>query len=160
MRYARLIGRIVELAGLQQASEAERAIEATLPTLAEVLSQEDSEALRLALPPAAGRWLRAEGNHPVSGVEAFYRAIAVRSGLALGVAREQAQAVLAAIGELADDASAVGRIAKHLPTALARLLMEPGEVHAAPRSSRTPGALSTVTSNRCEPLRAFSPTVR
>lgn len=152
MRYAQLIERIVELASLRQASEAERAVEATLPTLAEVLSEEDAEALRHALPEAAGRWLRVEATHPVAGVEAFYGTIAERSGLAIGAAREQAQAVLVAVGEIAG-ASAVDRVAKHLPAALARLLEDPAAVLVGPRSNPTPGVLTTVTANRGEALR-------
>jgi uncharacterized protein (DUF2267 family) len=152
MRYARLIERIVELAGLQQASEAERAVEATLPTLAEVLSEDDAEALRHALPAAAGRWLRVEATHPVAGVEAFYRTIAERSGLAVSAARVQAQAVLAAVGEIAD-ASAVDRVAKHLPAALARLLEEPAEPLVGPSSDPTPGVLTTVAASRGAALR-------
>ena len=121
MRYAQLIERVVALAGLQQASEAERAVEATLPSLAEVLAADDADALRRGLPAQASRWLQIDthaAGRPSDDVEAFYGRVADRSGLDLGYAREQAQAVLAAVGEIADQ-DAVHRVTRHLRPDLA-----------------------------------------
>lgn len=151
MRYAQLIERVVALAGLQQASEAERAVEATLPSLAEVLAADDAEALRRGLPAQASRWLQFDT--PAAGrlsddVEAFYARVAERSGLDLGYAREQAQAVLVAVGEIADQ-DVVHRVTRHLGPGLAALFTAPHEgLGAPPRSARTPGATSTLAEGR------------
>jgi uncharacterized protein (DUF2267 family) len=154
MRYAQLIDRVVALAGLQQASEAERAVEATLPSLAELLAADDTEALRRGLPPQASRWLhldtppRPRAARGGEEVEAFYARVAERSGLEPGFAREQAQAVLAAVGEIGD-AAAVSRVVRHLPRAFGALFTAPHEgLAASPGSSRTPGATSTLSSGR------------
>lgn len=154
MRYAQLIERVVALAGLQQASEAERAVEATLPSLAEVLAADDADALRRGLPAQASRWLQVDtpaAERPSDDVDAFYARVADRSGLELGFAREQAQAVLAAVAEIADQ-DAVHRVTRHLRPELAALFSLPheglGPRSHSPRSAPTPGATSTLAAGR------------
>lgn len=132
MSYAQLIERVVALGGLQQASEAERAVEATLPSLAEILASDDVEALRHGLPPPAARWLQFDTPRFSADADAFYARVASRSGLHVGFAREQAQAVLGALGEIADP-DVVRRVARHLPAELGDLFEDPHRKSAIAR---------------------------
>jgi uncharacterized protein (DUF2267 family) len=78
--------------------EAERAIEATLHTLAERLTGGEARHVAAELPPRAAEWLRDGKKAEPFGLAEFLHRVAEREGVSEEIAEEHAKAVFAALG--------------------------------------------------------------
>ncbi|MEA2270518.1 MAG: hypothetical protein QOC64_3128 [Solirubrobacteraceae bacterium] len=121
MRYATFIGIVEQAAGISRA-EAERAVEATLRTLAERITGGEARDVALFLPPEVRPFLEsapepAEG----FGLEEFLRRAAEREGVDPATAREHARAVFEALG-VAVAPGELRDMVDQLPRAFAHLL--------------------------------------
>jgi uncharacterized protein (DUF2267 family) len=83
--------------------EAERAIKATLHTLAERLTGGEARHVAAELPPRAAEWLRDGKKAERFGLAEFVHRVAEREGVSEEVAKEHAKAVFAALGRTLDE---------------------------------------------------------
>jgi uncharacterized protein (DUF2267 family) len=83
--------------------EAERAIHATLRTLAERLTGGETRHVAAELPPGAAEWLRDGNKAERFGLDEFVHRVAEREGVSEETAKEHAKAVFAALGRALDE---------------------------------------------------------
>ncbi len=102
MRYGEFIDRVQERARLDSWSEALRAIEATLKTLGERLTDEEAAHLADQLPPAIGRFLTVVDTNKDFGLETFYEQVSQRESIGQPISREHARAVISVLEEAVD----------------------------------------------------------
>jgi uncharacterized protein (DUF2267 family) len=156
-----LLRRVQELTGASDRAEVERVARATLTALCEALPLDARASLLAALPGASEASRVPAIARPNESLPAFYERVAVRAGLAQGIAVEHAQCVCRALAErLGADARA--RISRHLPDALAPLLVPvereaPPPRRASPRSPPAPHTLSEGRAGSQRPLAAAVP---
>jgi uncharacterized protein (DUF2267 family) len=105
--------------------EAERAIQATLHTLAERLTGGEARHVAADLPPRAAEWLRDGKRAQRFGLAEFLHRVAEREGVTEETAMEHAKAVFAALGEALDE--------KELHDMITELPKDFGELVAAAR---------------------------
>jgi uncharacterized protein (DUF2267 family) len=82
---------------------AERAVRATLETLAERLSKGEARDLAERLPPNVAGWLHTDGGPEPFHYDEFLRRVAAREGVDAGTAERHARAVFWALGQAAPD---------------------------------------------------------
>ncbi|HEX4679754.1 MAG TPA: DUF2267 domain-containing protein [Gaiellaceae bacterium] len=108
--------------------EAERAIQATLRTLAERLTGGEARHVAAELPPRAAAWLR-DGKKPQPfGFAEFLQRVAKREGVTEETAKEHAKAVFGALGR-ALDAKELSDMASELPNDFHELISAAHEAH-------------------------------
>jgi uncharacterized protein (DUF2267 family) len=83
--------------------EAERAIQATLHTLAERLSGGEAQHVAAELPPRAAEWLQDGKKAEPFGLAEFVHRVAEREGVPEETAKAHAKAVFAALGRALDE---------------------------------------------------------
>jgi len=108
-------------AGLQTVREAERAVRATLGSIACALSEDDSRALSAALPRDLGRLLGRRTERAVETLDGLYGEVERRERVGPGFAREHAQAVLEVLATTLEP-EVIERVRKHLPRDIGMLL--------------------------------------
>lgn len=145
-------------AGLRTASEAKRALGATLGALRCALEDDDARAAAKALPLRLGRMLERRPATAVRSAEALYAEAERREGAGFGFAVEHVQAVLQVLAHELDP-ELVGRIRKRLPSDIAALLRERGSAGEAPhvhthpeRRTAPPQTLSRARPGMAEPI--------
>jgi uncharacterized protein (DUF2267 family) len=87
---------VAEAAGIDPAT-AERAIEATLVTLGQRISEGEAADLARHLPDSLAAWLVQRGEAQAFGADEFFRRVAEREGTDPETAERHARAVLAAL---------------------------------------------------------------
>jgi uncharacterized protein (DUF2267 family) len=100
---------------------AERALRATLETLAERLAQGEADDLAAELPPEVAAWLHTTTPAEGFDVDEFLRRVADRAGVDLATAERYARASFTALGQ-AVSAKEFRDMAAELPRDFARLL--------------------------------------
>jgi uncharacterized protein (DUF2267 family) len=115
-RYERFITTIQQRAGISQ-EKAERAAQATLETLAEVISSGAARRLAGELPSDAARWIEPRGDARHVDATEFIRRVAEREGTDPTTAVEHVRAVFAALSRLVR-----ADVLSELPKGYARLL--------------------------------------
>ncbi len=128
-------------AGLDDRPTARRIIDATVAVLGERLCADENAALGGCLSPALRAILESATYSSDFDEAELYERIRRRSGVNAGLAREQAQVVIATIGRSAAE-EVRRRLERALPTGVAELLRprEPGE--PPPFSSRSASNLA------------------
>jgi uncharacterized protein (DUF2267 family) len=120
MQYAGFVATVEREAGIPR-EEAERAVRATLTTLAERISRGEAEDLAEQLPPEV-RGLLADGRDAESfGADEFLRRVAEREGTIVPTAERHARAVFAALGRAVSD-DEITDMASELPRDYRRLV--------------------------------------
>ncbi len=132
---AALVERVRALGGLTRDDEAYRAIRATLSALGQQLSPRERRILHDALPPSLRRGLGVGAPHPLE-LKDFFHVVHRREGVSEGFAREHAQVVCRALGELVPR-ELRARLERELPPAVAELLEAP-EAPSAPLDYPSP----------------------
>jgi uncharacterized protein (DUF2267 family) len=108
--------------------EAERAIQATLRTLAERLTGVEARHVAAELPPRAAEWLH-DGKKPQPfGLAEFLHRVAEREGVTEETAQEHAKAVFAALGKALDGNDLHGMVSE-LPKDFDELVAAAREAH-------------------------------
>jgi uncharacterized protein (DUF2267 family) len=139
---------------LRTVREAERAVRATLGSIALALAEDDARDLAMALPVEVERCLERRGGRALQTLEELYDEADRRERVGPGFAREHTQAVLGVLAT-ALEPELVERIRKHLPADIAALLHAtdipsaepPPHVHAHPAH----GAVPPQTLSRSKP---------
>jgi uncharacterized protein (DUF2267 family) len=96
--YQDFISTVEREAGLRDDSDAERAVRATLETLAERLSGGEADDIRHRLPPEIRPMMHDGASAEPFGLEDFLRRVAERERVDPGTAQRHARAVFAALG--------------------------------------------------------------
>ena len=117
--------RVRDRAGLQTVREAERAVRATLGSIACALAEDDSRALSAALPRDLGRLLGRRGDRAVETLDGLYAEVERRERVGPGFAREHTQAVLEVLATTLEP-ELIERVRKHLAPDIATLLRARG----------------------------------
>lgn len=134
---SQLLTRLQSLAPFDDAGAARRALDATLAALRLGLGDDEADWVALDLgPELAEPLVRGSGGQDLS-LENFYRSVARCANQRRGVAREQAQVVCRALGELLSP-STVARLQRHLPE-LAPLFGPPAPAPPAVEPRRSGG---------------------
>lgn len=108
MKYDEFINTVMDRANLGTEDEALRAIEATLKTLGERITDDEAYHLAAQLPPEVGRFLTVVDNQKDFDLETFYEHVSQRMSIGQPMARENARAVISVVedtvtpGELQD----------------------------------------------------------
>jgi uncharacterized protein (DUF2267 family) len=119
--------------GIPDRATAERAARATLATLGERLTEEEARGVADALPGALARTLRDASYDSDFDDAELYERVRRREGAPAGAAREHAQVVLRALGEVIDD-DVRTRVTRALPRSVAELLEPRAPVEAPPHA--------------------------
>jgi uncharacterized protein (DUF2267 family) len=114
MGYEEFLLAVQERAGLPGERETLIAVEATLKTLGERLSETDAARLAGQLPPDIGRFITVVDMNKPYDLPAFYSHIASRARVDMDTARNHARAVLSVVREVVDEGSLRGAF-DHLP---------------------------------------------
>jgi uncharacterized protein (DUF2267 family) len=109
----RFVNLVTQAAGIDRAG-AERAVQATLATLAQRISAGEARDLAAQLPPELAAWLNAPERSQRFDVDEFLRRVAERSQVDDETALRQARAVFAALGQ-AVAARELDDVASELP---------------------------------------------
>lgn len=144
-----LIARLRTLAPFEDDAAAQRALDATLKALRRGLADDEADWLALDLGPEIAAPL-VDGQFAGDlSLEQFYRQMGRRAGLRRSAAREQAQVVCRALGELLS-ASTVARLQRCIPKlAPAFLRPDPGQPASGPHHLREePGPDHTLAGGR------------
>jgi uncharacterized protein (DUF2267 family) len=101
MQHDQFIGQIQHRAQLSSRGDAERAVRATLETLAERLAGGEAKDLAAQLPRELGEHLRRAGSSGGErfSLDEFYRRVAEREGIDVGKAAYHARVVIEVLGE-------------------------------------------------------------
>jgi uncharacterized protein (DUF2267 family) len=99
MRYGEFVDLVQKRARLNDWNEAVAAIEATLKTLGERLTEKEAADLAAQLPPAIGRFLTVVDMNKDFDLQAFYKHVSQRLSIVQSVAMEHAQAVMSVVAE-------------------------------------------------------------
>ena len=103
-RHRDLVAAVARRRGAADEGAADRALHATLATLAERITRREATALGTYLPGAYRRDVRGARRHARDfGLEEFVARVAERSGAAEAQALDDARAVLATLGDVADE---------------------------------------------------------
>jgi uncharacterized protein (DUF2267 family) len=108
MRYGEFIEKVQKQARLTSWDDALNAIEATLKTLGERLTETQAADLAAQLPSAIGRFLTVVDTNQDFGLEEFYEHVSRRESIGQPRSRDHARAVLSVLeetvspGELSD----------------------------------------------------------
>lgn len=152
MRREELLDTVAARGALESTAAAERAVEATLAGLAEVLVDLDATVIASRLPqPWSSLMANAAGRE--LGLDEFYARVAAREGVAPSVALEHAQVVCLALAE-ALDPDARAHLTLHLEPAWHGLFSRrpeqpPGfELHGAARRRVAPGSGTTLATGK------------
>jgi uncharacterized protein (DUF2267 family) len=120
--YERFVTTVQQKASISREA-AERAVQATLQTLAERLSQGQARDLAAQLPEPLAGWLFTDTDAAPFGVEEFLRRIAERLGVDVETAERYAHAVFTALGRTVDR-SEIADMTAELPQEFAALVAE------------------------------------
>ncbi len=99
MRYGEFIDLVQERARLRTWDETLVAIEATLKTLGERLTEEEAADLAAQLPPAIGRYLTVVDMNKDFGLDEFYEHVSRRESIGQPMSMEHARAVMSVVVE-------------------------------------------------------------
>jgi uncharacterized protein (DUF2267 family) len=99
MRYGEFIDLVQDRAHLNSWGEALKAIEATLKTLGERLTDEEAAHLAEQLPPAIGRFLTVVDTNKDFNLDIFYEQVSRRESIGQPISREHARAVISVLEE-------------------------------------------------------------
>jgi uncharacterized protein (DUF2267 family) len=99
MRYEEFINLVLERARLNSRDEAINAIEATLKTLGERLTDREAADLAAQLPPAIGRFLTVVDTNKDFGLDEFFEHVSRRESIGQPISREHARAVISVLEE-------------------------------------------------------------
>ena len=99
MKYDEFLNRVRERAGTKNERETLIAIESTLKTLGERLTDKEAAHLAGQLPPDIGRFLTVVDTNKSFDLETFYENVARRELIDQPISREHARAVLAVVEE-------------------------------------------------------------
>jgi uncharacterized protein (DUF2267 family) len=99
MKYDEFIRRVRERAKIESEEAALRAVEATLKTLGERLTDEEAAHLAAQLPPQIGLFLTVVDTNKTFDLTTFYQQVAQRESIGQPDSREHAQAVLSVVAE-------------------------------------------------------------
>ncbi len=99
MRYGEFVDLVQERARVDSWRDALIAIEATLKTLGERLTDEEAADLAAQLPSAIGRYLTVVDTNKDFGLEEFYEHVSRRESLGQPISREHARAVMSVLEE-------------------------------------------------------------
>jgi uncharacterized protein (DUF2267 family) len=122
--------RVTERLGVGEA-EAEVAVRAVIPTIAERVSRLEAESLAGSLPQTLRELARGGAHGEDFGLPELYARVAHRAGVRIGIAVEYATAVGPVIGE-AIGPDALHRLAAELPPDWLELLRPPDRTEAPP----------------------------
>ncbi len=104
MRYEEFVEKVQDRISPARPDEAERAVAATLDTLADRLSHGEARDLAAQLPEELkGVFQKAAGGAEGFSLEEFYRRVAKKEGVSIDTATGQASAVMAVLGEAISD---------------------------------------------------------
>ena len=120
--YERFVTTVQQKASISREA-AERAVQATLQTLADRLSQGQARDLAAQLPEPLAGWLFTDTDAAPFGVEEFLRRIAERLGVDVETAERYAHAVFTALGRTVDR-SEIADMTAELPQEFAALVAE------------------------------------
>lgn len=99
MRYGEFVDLVQQRARLNDWSEALAAIEASLKTLGERLTEAEAADLAAQLPPAIGRFLTVVDMNKDFDLETFYEHVSQRESIEQPMAVEHAHAVMSVVAE-------------------------------------------------------------
>ena len=99
MRYGEFVQIVQERARIESWDEALTAIEATLKTLGERLTETEAAELAAQLPSAIGRFLTVVDTNKDFGLEEFYEHVSLRELIGQPISREHARAVISVLEE-------------------------------------------------------------
>lgn len=128
MKEHEIVSAVQQSTGIGDQASAERAVRATLKVLGSRLAGGEAHDVAAQLPPGLAEVLPAEGPGERFEVDEFYRRVAAEEGADVGVARQHARAVAAALqaaitdGELRD-------LQSQLPDSYTELFATAGPVH-------------------------------
>lgn len=127
----------VQAGGISDWAVARKALGATLAVLGSRLTDDEAGKLASRLAPELARIVEQEDYDADFDAAELYERVRQRSGAPPGLAREQTDVVLRALGELLG-ATELGRLARVLPEPIVRALRGPEEVEAPPHRSGAP----------------------
>lgn len=146
--------RVRDRAGLRTVREAERAVRATLGSIACALAKDDARAMSAALPAELARLLGRRIERTVETLDGLYAEVERRERVRPGFAREHAQTVLEVLATTLDP-ELIERVRKHLAPDIAMLLGtrggEPTEEpppHVRTHPARRPEPMQTLSRSR------------
>ena len=99
MKYEEFINQVQERADVDNRRAALVAIEATLKTLGERLTDKEAEHLAAQLPPEIGRFLTVVDTNKSFDLETFYEHVSRRESIGEPMSRKHARAVLSVVEE-------------------------------------------------------------
>ncbi len=99
MRYGEFVETVQERAHLDSWDEALNAIEATLKTLGERLTDTEAAELAAQLPSAIGRFLTVVDTNKDFGLEEFYEHVSRRESIGQPISRDHARSVISVLEE-------------------------------------------------------------
>ena len=127
----------VQAGGIGDWSMARKTLGATLAALGSRLTDDEASKLASRLSPELARIVEAEDYDADFDAAELYERVRQRTGAAPGVAREETDIVLRALGELLDEAELV-RLARVLPEPIVRGLRGREAVEVPPHRSAPP----------------------
>jgi uncharacterized protein (DUF2267 family) len=99
MRYGEFVEKVQQRARVENWDEALNAIEATLKTLGERLTEAEAAELAAQLPSAIGRFLTVVDTNKEFGLEEFYEHVSRREAIGQPNSRDHARAVISVLEE-------------------------------------------------------------
>lgn len=100
MNYVQFVERVQQRIRSEDARDAVRAIEATLKTLGERITEVEAAHLAAQLPPEIGRFLTVVDTNKDFDLSTFYENVSRRESIGQTESREHAQAVLSVVAEI------------------------------------------------------------
>lgn len=155
-----LVSRVAARIGGASASDARRAVTATLPVLAESLAPRDRDALRAALGPSLGGSLHAGPYAGAFDADELFARVTKREHVTGGFAREHAEVVLVELfAALAPELRS--HLARELHPSVGALLAPPAHGEPPPHEHPAPPAfahsLATGRQGSANPLATAAP---
>lgn len=137
----------VQAGGISDWSMARKTLGATLAVLASRLTDDEASKLASRLAPELARIVDGEDYDSDFDAAELYERVRQRTGAAPGLAREQTDIVLRALGEVLDEPELV-RLARVLPEPIVRGLRGREEVEVPPHRSAAPARRSTLAEGK------------
>ena len=100
MNYVQFVEIVRERIRVSDAREAVKAIEATLKTLGERITEKEAAHLAAQLPPEIGRFLTVVDTNKDFDLQTFYENVSRRESIGQPQSREHAQAVLSVVADI------------------------------------------------------------
>ncbi|HZW03957.1 MAG TPA: DUF2267 domain-containing protein [Anaerolineaceae bacterium] len=97
MEYEEFMREVKRRAELEDDLQAERAVEATLSTMAERLRAREADQLAKQLPNELKPYLRQQETHKNLAMEEFYNVVSQRESIGFPMARQHARAVMSVV---------------------------------------------------------------